>query len=311
VILSKIVYATFSEAMDPLTITTATFTLDQAGTPVSGTVIYVGLTANFTPDSDLDASTVYTATITSEAKDLAGNPLAVDKVWSFTTVAPPLPLGPAPVDLGLAGNFVILTKAGITNVPTSDIVGNIGTSPITGAAITGLDCAEVTGTIYSVDATGPPCKVTDPVMLNTAVLNMQAAYTDAAGRTIDAITGLGAGNISGMDLAPGLYKWPTGVSIDNTGLTLTGGGGVDDVWIFQIAGDLSVASAAIVTLAGGADAKNIFWQVAGQATLGTTSQFKGIILSQTAIVLNSGAAVSGRLLAQTEVTLIQNTVTQP
>ena len=215
---------------------------------------------------------------------------------------------PAPVNLGTAGNFVILAKSGITNVPTSVITGDIGTSPITGAAMTGLTCAQVTGTIYSVDAAGPaPCSVMDPTRLTTAVSNMEAAYTDAAGRAAD-VTELGAGNIGGLTLAPGVYKWGTGVSI-NTNVTLNGG--PTDVWIFQIAGGLTQAAATRVNLIGGALAKNIFWQVAGVASMGATAHFEGVILSQTAITLVTGASVNGRLLAQTNVTLQSNTVAQP
>jgi len=137
---------------------------------------------------------------------------------------------------------------------------------------------------------------------------MEFAYTDAAGRTVPApVVDLLAGNISGT-LAPGLYKWNTGVNI-GTGVTLSGG--TDDVWIFQIAGNLTVANNAVVTLSGGALAKNVFWQVAGQATLGTTADFKGTILSKTLISLNTGAVLSGRALAQTQVTLDKNTVTTP
>ncbi|MBU4226550.1 MAG: DUF3494 domain-containing protein [Chloroflexi bacterium] len=208
----------------------------------------------------------------------------------------------------MAGSFVILSKSGITNVPTSAITGDVGTSPITGAAISGLDCVEVTGTVYTVDATGPACRVEDATLLTLAVLDMQAAYTDAAGRTLPDFTELGAGDISGMTLAPGLYKWGTGVLI-TSGVTLSGG--ADDVWIFQIAGDLTVGNGAIVTLSGGAQAKNIFWQVAGQTTLGTTSKFKGIILCQTLIAMNTGASLDGRALAQTAVTLDANAVTKP
>jgi Ice-binding-like len=137
---------------------------------------------------------------------------------------------------------------------------------------------------------------------------MQAAYTDAAGRTLPDFTELGAGNIDGLTLIPGLYKWGTGVSIPN-GVTLTGG--ANDVWIFQIAQDLTVGNGAIVTLSGGAQAKNVFWQVAGQATLGTTSDVKGIILSQTLIGFNTGATILGRALAQTAVTLNATAVTNP
>jgi len=137
---------------------------------------------------------------------------------------------------------------------------------------------------------------------------MEFAYTDAAGRTAPApVVDLLAGNISGT-LAPGLYKWNTGVNI-GTGVTLSGG--TDDVWIFQIAGNLTVANSAVVTLSNGALAKNVFWQVGGQATLGTNSNFKGTILSNTQIVAQTGATVTGRALAKTQVTLDHNTVTTP
>jgi hypothetical protein len=139
---------------------------------------------------------------------------------------------------------------------------------------------------------------------------MQTAYTDAAGRTNPTATELGAGDISGMTLTPGLYKWSTGVTI-NTGVTLNCQGNANAVFIFQVAQDLTVGNGAIVTLSGSCNASNIFWQVAGQATLGTTSSFKGIILCQTQIVLNTGATLTGRALAQTQVTLDANTVTAP
>jgi hypothetical protein len=137
---------------------------------------------------------------------------------------------------------------------------------------------------------------------------MQTAYTDAAGRSLPDFTELGAGNIDGMTLVPGLYKWGTAVTIPS-GVTLAGG--ANDVWIFQIAQGLTVGNGAIVTLSGGAQAKNIFWQVAGQTTLGTTSDVKGIVLCQTAIVLNTGAVINGRALSQTAITLIANTIAKP
>jgi hypothetical protein len=148
----------------------------------------------------------------------------------------------------------------------------------------------------------------DPTRLTTAVSDMETAYTDAAGRTLPDFTELGAGNISGLTLVPGLYNWGTGVLIASD-VTLSGG--PDDVWILQVAQNLIVSNGVIVHLSGGARARNIFWQVAGQVTLGTTSQFEGIILSQTAINLQTGASVNGRLFAQTDVTLQQNAVTNP
>jgi hypothetical protein len=212
------------------------------------------------------------------------------------------------VDLGVAGNFVILSKSGITDVPKSAITGNIGTSPITGAAIH-VTCKEVSGTIYSVNAAGPlPCRVINPTRLTTAVSNMQTAYTDAAGRSNPDFVNLGAGNIGGKTLTAGLYKWTSAVIIP-TNLTISGG--PNDVWIFQVAGTLTMSSAVKITLSGGAAAKNIFWQTSGAVTLGTTSHFEGIILGKTGINLQTGASINGRLLAQTAVTLQMNTVTRP
>ena len=147
-----------------------------------------------------------------------------------------------------------------------------------------------------------------PASLTAAVLDMQTAYTNAAGRTSPDFTELGAGNINGLTLVPGLYKWGTGVSIPSA-VTLSGG--ANDVWIFQIAQNLSVGNGAIVTLSGGAQAKNVFWQVAGAATIGTTANFKGIILCQTLISMNTGATMKGRALAQTAVTLDATAITQP
>ena len=214
----------------------------------------------------------------------------------------------AKIDLGVAGNFVILSKSGITDVPKSAITGNIGASPITGAAIH-VTCAEVTGKIYTVDAAGPlPCRLTNATMLTTAVSNMQTAYTDAAGRSNPNFLNLGAGNIGGKTLTPGLYKWTSALIIP-TNVTISGG--PNDIWIFQVAGTLNMSSAVKITLSGGAQAKNIFWQASGAVTLGTTSHFEGIILGKTGINLQTGASINGRTLAQTAVTLQMNTVTQP
>lgn len=213
-----------------------------------------------------------------------------------------------PVNLASAGDFTVLSKSGITNVFKTSIDGNIGTSPITGAAI-GLTCAEVNGIIYTVDAAGPlPCSVTDPTRLTAAVGDMEAAYNDAAGRTLPDAINLGAGEIGGLTLAPGLYKWGTSVSISND-VTLSGG--PDDVWIFQIAGTLGEASAKNVTLIGGAQAKNVFWAVAGAVSIGTQAHFEGTILSKTMIAMKTKASINGRLLAQTAVTLQMNTITPP
>jgi hypothetical protein len=211
------------------------------------------------------------------------------------------------VNLGLAGEFVILSKTGITSVYKSSILGDIGTSPITGAAMT-LSCGEVTGSIFSVDAAGPACKITSATRLGIAVLDMQAAYTDAAGRSNPDYLNLGAGTIGSITLLPGLYKWSSSVNIP-TDITISGSS--TDIFILQVAGNLNMSSAVRVTLEGGVQAKNIFWVVAGSVTFGTTSHFEGNILGQTAINMKTGATMNGRMLAQTAVTLQMNTVVEP
>jgi Ice-binding-like len=233
--------------------------------------------------------------------------------------------GPAPVDLlsVSTNNFVILTETGITNTGshTSVITGNIGSSPITAAAMNNVFCSEITGTIFGVDAAyvgsgsqicfmgnPPPANKT---LVDNAVADMVTAYNDAAGRTVPApITELGAGDISGKTLVPGLYKWSSGVVI-NTDVTLSGG--ANDVWIFQIAQNLTVANGIKVILAGGAQAKNVFWQDGGSVgvAIGTTAHIEGTILAAKAITLATGSVVTGRLLAQSAVTLDATTVTHP
>lgn len=148
----------------------------------------------------------------------------------------------------------------------------------------------------------------DATSLTAAVGDMEMAYLDAEGRISPNFTELGAGEIGGLTLAPGLYKWGTGLLISSD-VTLSGG--PNDVWIFQVAGTFNQANATRVTLTGGALPKNIFWQVAGAMTIGTTAHFEGIALAKTLIAANTGASVNGRLLAQTAVTLQMNTVTQP
>jgi hypothetical protein len=160
----------------------------------------------------------------------------------------------------------------------------------------------VTGKVYAADMATP----TD-VNLTTAVNNMITAYNDAAGRPTPDFLELGTGNIGGKTLTAGLYKWTSTVTIP-TDLTLSGG--ADDVWIFQISGDLTQSAATSVLLNGGAQSKNIFWQVAGEATFGSTSHFEGNILSMTGITFQTGASMNGRALAQTAVILDANAITE-
>ena len=219
----------------------------------------------------------------------------------------------ASVNLGAAGGYVVLAETKISDVPTSAITGNIGMSPAAATYITGFPLTadstnvfattpEVTGKVFA-STYAPPT----PANLTTAIGDMQTAFTDAAGRAPD-VTELGAGNIGGMTLAPGVYKWGTGLLVP-TNVTLTGSSTA--VWIFEIAQNLTVSSGAQIVLDGGALPKNIFWQVAGLVDLGTTSHFEGVILTQTSIALHTGASINGRLLAQAAVTLDGNAVVEP
>jgi hypothetical protein len=220
---------------------------------------------------------------------------------------------PAAVNLATAGSYVILAKSAISNVPTSAVTGDLGVSPAAASFITGLPLTadstnvfstspQVTGKIYAADYAAPT-----PSNLTTAVGDMQLAFTDAAGRAPD-VTELGAGDIGGMTLTHGVYSWSSGLVIP-TSITLSGS--ATDVWIFQIAQNLTVSSATNVVLAGGASSKNIFWEVAGSVEIGTTAHFEGVILGQTSIALKTGASLDGRLMAQTMVSLDGNTVVQP
>ncbi len=160
----------------------------------------------------------------------------------------------------------------------------------------------MTGSVFASDYAQPT-----PSNLTTAIGDMELAFTDAAGRAAS-VTGLGAGNIGGMTLVPGVYEWGTGLLVP-TNVTLSGSS--TDVWIFQIAQNLTVSNGTDVVLAGGAVAENVFWQVSGSVDLGTTSHFEGVVLSQTSITLETGASITGRLLAQTAVSIDSSAVVQP
>ena len=219
---------------------------------------------------------------------------------------------PPPVNLGTSGDFVALAKTGISTTGTTSIVGNIGISPNKAAGITGfnliLDASGqfstsslVSGKLYASDYTVPT-----PAVLTVAVGDMQTAYTDAAGRAAD-YTELYTGDLTGKTLTTGVYKWGTGVLVSAGGVTISGS--ATDVFIFQIAQNLTVANGAIINLIGGAKASNIFWQVAGNVTLGTGSNFSGTVLCETLIDIQTGASFKGKALAKTAITLDGNSIT--
>lgn len=195
-------------------------------------------------------------------------------------------------------SFVILAGSTVTGIPPVNIVGNVGLSPAAGSFIAGFDGSNVTGTLYVVDASGPSGSVVNATLLQTAKSDLTTAYNEAAGRTpvpTGTFLNPGSGNMGGLNLVAGLYKFTSNAAITGSNLTLTGS--ASDVWIFQIASALNLGSGISIILAGGAQASNIFWQVGTSATLGTYSVFKGTILADQSISLGTGATMDGRALA--------------
>lgn len=293
-----IITASFSEAMSAGTITTSTFTVtDASATPIAGTVTYNTSTriATFTPTSALAPGTTYTATVTTGAKDVAGNALASKHVWNFTTSA--TSGSHASVALGGAGAFVVLAGSTVTSTGSTALTGDLGVSP--GTAVTGFPPGTMTGATHAGDATSA-----------TAMADLTTGYNDAAGRTLAPVTV--AGNLGGLTLPPGLYKSTSSLSISSGDLTLDAQGDANAVFIFQIASTLTTTSGRAVILSGGAKASNVFWQVGSSATLGTTSAFKGTIMADQSITLDTGATLNGRALARIgAVTLAANTAVLP
>ena len=305
--------ATFSEPMDPATLTASTFTLTTGdpGVQVPGTVTYAESTVVFWPAATLPSDSLFTAVINTGAESASGVALAQSHTWTFTTGNSTAIANL--VNLGGSGTFAVLAKSGISTVPNSAITGDIGVSPAAETAITGFSLtadpsnqfstsAQVTGRVYAANLAPPT-----PALLTTAISDMELAFTDASGRA-PAVVEMGAGDIGGMTLATGVYKWGTGLLIP-TDVTLAGS--ATDVWIFQIAGDFTMSSSTNIFLTGGALAKNVFWQVSGLVYIGTTAHCEGTILGQTSVTMATGASLTGRMLAQTAVNLDASTVVKP
>jgi hypothetical protein len=300
VALNQRVNATFSEAMDPATLTPSSFTLTgPGGAAVTGTVTYdtPSRIASFLPAGGLAASSVYTPTVRVEVRDLAGNPLAIHAVWSFSTGSAGATTGEASIALGSASNFAILAGSTVTNTGPTVLNGDLGLSP--GSAVTGFPPGSVNGTI----------RVSNPLAAQ-AKLDLTAAFNEAAARSTAPSSV--SGNLGGQTLAPGLYKTSSSLSITSGDLTLDAGGDVHGVFIFQMGSTLTTTTGRQVVLSGGAKASNVYWQVGTSATLGTYSVFKGNILADQSITLNSGSTLEGRALTRIgAVSLAANTVTIP
>jgi hypothetical protein len=300
---NKKVNATFSDAMDPSTITTSTYRLAAGTTPVAGTIAYDAPSnvATFLPAADLAGNTEYTATITTGARDAVGNSLPIDEVWTFTTGSNSANQGQLPVDLRSAGNFAVLAGTAVTNTGQTVVNGNVGLAP--GSSVGGFPPGVINGTQH----------VANPAA-DAAKLDLTTAYIDAQGRSTNPIQM--PGNLGGLTLAPGLYVRATDVLLSGTGsqaiLTLDAQGDSTAVWIFQCKAAFTTTSGTSIVLAGGAKAANVFWAVGSTAILDTTTTFYGTIMAETAVNVRTGATITGRALARSgEVTLEGNTITLP
>ncbi len=298
-----LITAVFSKAMNPATINSSTFTLSgPGGTSVAGAVTYVVSTntATFTPSAALSASTTFTATITTGATDMFGNRLAANKVWTFTTSAVCVPV-PPPGQGSACGFGILGATPSVTNTGNSAITGgDVGIWPA--ASITGFPPGTTTGAFHR----------GDPVA-QQAQSDLTVAYNNAAGAAGGAAL---TADIGGQTLPAGVYKATTALGITGD---LTLAGNANAVWIFQVGSALTTAAGTTggvpnsrVILIGGAQAKNVTWQIGSSATLGTNSIFAGNILAQASITLGTGATLNGRALARTgAVTLDNNAVNVP
>ncbi|MDO9554485.1 Ig-like domain-containing protein [Rhodonellum sp.] len=302
---NKVVRATFSIPMDATSINGNTFKLQLNGANVAGMVSYSGTTASFTPTSLLSANQVYTATITTGAQSIAGSNLVNDYVWSFRIENPTSAYF---VDLKTAGRFGIFAATGISNNAGFSEIRNldVGISPGARSSVTGFPPAiVVNGAIYASDDASPAGVA---AMLIQAKSDLLQAYLFAEGASSPAPATM-AGDQGGKTLAPGIYKSNSTLLIQAGDLTLDAQGDPNAVWIFQIASGFTTVggSGGNVILTGGAQAKNIFWQVGSSATIGDNTNFKGNVLAFTSITMNSGAKITGRMLVLNGAVVMTNT----
>jgi len=324
VALNKIITATFSEPMDPATLVSpqTTFSVKQkvSSAAVAGSVTYSGSTATFTPSSNLLSATVYTATISTLAKNPGGVGLASDYVWDFTTVGASGPLAP---DLKSVGRFGIISGVGVSNNAGASEIHDmdVGIYPGVRSSITGFFLVDGgPGLIFNGNFYAQDDGAAVAAMLLQAKNDLTAAYLYAEGATSPAPASV-SGDQGGKTLAPGIYKSTSTLLIQNGDLTLDAQGDANAVWIFQIAaafttvgsGTYPSPSGGNVILSGGAQAKNVYWQVGSSATIGDYTSFKGNIMALTSVTMNGYSRAEGRMLCSNGSAVLTSTniITKP
>jgi hypothetical protein len=346
--LNQAVSATFTEAMNPLTITTATFQLTgPGGTAILGTVSYdaINFIATFTPTALLTASSSYTATITNGATDLAGNPLGntgAPNPWTFTTgtaaLPPPIVLGPTIALFGGFGGGAGMTNQGLLTVINGDIGTTGASTTMTGfydesiAAVAGvypcsytvtpLNMGLVNGTIDTAPPPPSPACATEGTASTMAIATEAALEARTAYNTLQGLPsdGVLAAEIGDTTIYPGVYKNASSVGITLGPLTLDAKGDPNAYWVFQIGSSLTVGTPTApesVILINGANAANVFWAVGGLPgaviNYGGGGTMVGTIISQPGITVSSpGVAavttINGRVIALGASTTMVNTV---
>ncbi|WMN12285.1 Ig-like domain-containing protein [Marivirga salinae] len=294
--LEEEITAEFSEEIDPLTITSSSFTVSDGTNLVSGLIEYTGAIASFIPDNNLMSGTTYTVTITTDVVSNTGLSLENNFEWTFSTVAP---AGPSGVDLQSIATYGIFAGVGISNNSGFSEIRNmnVGITPGVRSSITGFPPAiVVNGAIHASDDTEPAGIA---ATLQQAKDDLVEVYLFVEGATSPAPATV-AGDLGGTTLAPGIYKSTSTLLIQSGDLTLDAQGDVNAVWIFQVASDFTTVGGAggNVILSGGAQSKNVYWQTGSSATIGDGTTFKGNILALTSITMNSGAVAEGRMLAR-------------
>ncbi len=288
--LDKTVTIRFNTEMNPATINSTSILLVGSDT-LPGTVTYSGTTASFNPLLNLEPFTVYTGTVTTSVKDITGNAMQQKYVWTFNT-------GAAGVNMGSTSRFAILAATGINSTGFSEVHdADMGVSPGLRSSIVGFPLGEViNGSVFAADDLFPSGI---PAMLLQAHEDLSTAYSFAQNATSPTVTII-SGDLGGRTLVPGIYKSTTTTFIENGNLTLNANGDPNAFWIFQMSSDFFTqgGTGGDVILTGGAQARNIFWQMDGSAILGNSTSFKGTILGATTLRMNANATIDGRLLSK-------------